>query len=207
MITKEKLTKLFGSHITDEHIELLNKYGGKDSPWAIVFSTKNSVCQFLSQTGHESNHYKVLKENLNYSKTRLLQVFPKYFNASNVDKYASNPSAIANRVYANRMGNKGETSGEGYKYRGRGLIQLTGKNNYTAFMKDYNAAFNKNINFVEQPELLETLEYAIAAAVWFWFKNKIYQKQDTKSVTLSVNGGSNGLAERETFYKRAVAII
>ena len=134
--------------------------------------TNNQIAAFFAQVGHESINLSAVVENLNYSATRLLSIFPKYFNAGNVYNYANQPAKIANRAYANRMGNGTEASGDGWKYRGRGLIQLTGKTNYANLKAD------SGIDFVTKPALLEQPENAVISACWYWNKvglNKIAQ--------------------------------
>lgn len=125
------------------------------------------LAHFLAQIAHESGEFKFVRENLNYSDSSLLRVFPKYFNTSNVSRYARKPEAIANRVYANRMGNGDEASGDGWKYRGRGYLQLTGKNNYKAF-----SDFIKE-DCVENPELVAE-KYPMDSAIWFFDRNKLW---------------------------------
>lgn len=130
------------------------------------------VCHFLAQCAHESGDFKRTSENLNYDMTGLLRVFPKYFNISNVEHYVHQPVEIASRVYANRMGNGDEASGEGWLYRGRGYMQLTGKYNYTAF----DATVTDNI--VLNPEMVAT-KYPLESAAWFWNSRKLNDLADT----------------------------
>ena len=160
---------------------------------------------FLSQLAHESGNFQFTSENLNYSADALRRVFGKYFTTdAEAQKYARQPELIANRVYANRMGNGSETSGDGWKYRGRGLIQLTGKDNYTAF-----ATQNKN-NALQNPDLVAEPEMAVESAGWFWATNRLNQLADTgdvKAVTRRINGGFNGLADREAKYNKLIAIL
>ena len=126
-------------------------------------TTKHEVAAFLAQVGHESAYLRYRKENLNYSSKALRRVFRKYFRTlSLANAYARNPRKIANRVYANRMGNGPESSGDGWRYRGRGFIQLTGKNNYTAFAKSEDMSLDEAIAY------LDTLEGAWASAGWYW---------------------------------------
>ena len=149
---------------------------------------------FLSQVAHESGSLNTVSENLNYSAEALQKVFKKYFPDSAIAwKYARQPQAIANRVYANRMGNGSEASGDGWKYRGAGLIQLTGKNNHEAFAK----AVGKPLEAVG--DYLRTPEGAVHSACWFWATNglnKLADADDVRAVTKRINGGYIGLEDR-----------
>jgi putative chitinase len=168
-----------------------------------MIESPSRIAGFLAQTSHESGKYKFLTENLNYSDKGLLKTFPKYFNESNVMEYARKPEAIANRVYANRMGNGDEVSGDGWRYCGRGLIQLTGKNNYQAF------ANSEQMNIEEVPDYLITYVGAVRSALWFWNKNNLNETADAGDLlmmTKKINGGTHGLAERTAEYKRILEI-
>ena len=150
---------------------------------------------FFSQLAHESSVFTVMEENLNYSATGLLKVFPKYFNSSNVHTFAREPQAIATRVYANRLGNGDENSGDGWRYRGRGYIQLTGKTNYSAFAKSVNMSLEDVIAYAG------TVEGAAASAAWFWNQNKLNRFADAGDyvgLTKAINGGLNGLDHRKS---------
>lgn len=156
-------------------------------------NTPLRLAHFFAQIEHESG-LKPREENLNYSADRLLEIFPKYFNESNVYDYARKPILIASRVYKNRMGNGSESSGDGWKYRGRGFIQLTGKDNYIEFSKE------TEINCVNDPDLLLKEENAMLSAVWFWKKrnlNILADNDDIKNITRRINGGYNGLEHRK----------
>jgi len=176
-----------------------------DTMQRFSISTKYRIAAFISQVGHESGGLRLTVENLNYSAEGLLKVFPKYFPTDLLAaEYARKPERIANRVYANRMGNGDEASGDGWKYRGRGLIQLTGKNNYASFSleMDNNCLFNPDI--VAEPDL------AALSAGWYWDSRKINDVADTGNmyaVTRLVNGGFNGLADREAKYKRLLEVL
>lgn len=152
---------------------------------------------FLAQVAHESGGFKYVAENLNYSAKALYSVFRKYFPTMDVaDSYARKPQQIANKVYANRMGNGNETSNDGWNFRGRGLIQLTGKDNYQSFGNDTGQ------DFIASPELLEQPKWALNSACWFWKNrgiNKYADKDDIHMVTKLINGGTNGLANRQHF--------
>ena len=155
-------------------------------------NTINRMSHFLAQCAHESGDWKVFEENLNYSKQGLLSIFKKYFNDAAATEFARKPQAIANRVYANRMSNGNEASGDGWKYRGRGFIQLTGKANYAAF----DAYVEENI--LESPELVAG-KYALESAAWFWISNKLNELSDAgtvQQVTQRVNGGQHGITDR-----------
>lgn len=163
------------------------------------------VAAFLSQTAHESGDYKFLKENLNYRAVTLRKVFPKYFPTDSLaNKYAQHPEMIANRVYGGRMGNGPESSGDGFKYCGRGLIQLTGKLNYTNFAKSIETPVE------EISEYLATFEGAIQSACWFWEEhdlNTLADKGDTLKITKIINGGTNGLNDRIKRYEHAIQVL
>lgn len=156
---------------------------------------------FLAQCAHESREFTVTEENLNYSPDRLLAVFPKYFQTTDeANRYGRNPQAIANRVYANRMGNGPESSGDGYKYRGRGYIQLTGHDNYMRY------AAATATDALNTPDIVSAPEGAAMSAAWFWSKNglnELADKEDMMTITRRVNGGLNGLQERMAYYHQA----
>jgi len=166
------------------------------------------VAAFLAQCAHESGNFRFIKENLNYRWQSLRKVFPKYFpNDDIAQRYAAMPNrqeAIANRIYANRMGNGPEESGDGFRYCGRGLIQLTGKNNYT------NYAMSLEIDVEEAVEHLKTFEGCVQSAAWFWDENKLNQFADKKDIiTLSkrINGGTIGLEDRIKHYNHALHVL
>ena len=160
------------------------------------------LSHFLAQAAHESGNFKFLKENLNYSTDSLLKVFPKYFkDKATAEKYARNPEKIANRVYASRMGNGDEASGDGFKFRGRGYIQLTGKDNYKAFSNFIGE------DCVANPDLVSD-KYPLVSAAWFFDKNNLWTLCDkgatddvVTAVTKRVNGGTHGLTERVAKFK------
>lgn len=162
---------------------------------------------FLAQITHESGGFKYAKENLNYSAKALYAVFRKYFpNMDTANAYARKPEQIANKVYANRMGNGSEASGDGYKYCGRGLIQLTGKDNYTQF------GSAAGIDAVGNPEQVSQPKWALASACWFWKQrnlNRYADDDDIVMVTKRINGGTNGLSSRQHFleeYKKLLGV-
>jgi len=168
-------------------------------------NTPQRVAGFLSQIAHESGGFKFVVENLNYSAPALRTVFGKYFtDDSQANAYARQPERIANKVYANRMGNGDEAGGEGYKYRGRGLIQLTGKDNYTAFG---NAC---GIDAVGHPEIVESPDAAALSAGWFWdtrHLNALADMGNVVGITKRINGGVNGLDDRQNRYAKIIEQI
>jgi putative chitinase len=162
--------------------------------------TPVELAHFLSQCGHESAGFKVVNENLNYSAKGLVGIFKKYFPTPTLaEQYQRKPEKIANRVYASRMGNGDEASGEGFKFRGRGFIQLTGKSNYTAFGKSI------GVDIAANPDLVAT-KYPLLSAAWFFSKNCLAKCKDASdasvlAVTKCVNGGTIGLADRQKHFK------
>jgi putative chitinase len=160
------------------------------------------LAHFLAQCGHESGGFRLTQENLNYSAKGLMGIFKKYFPTQALaDAYARKPEKIANRVYGNRMGNGAEATGEGFKFRGRGYIQLTGKSNYAAF----DLAVEDDI--LANPDLVSS-KHALASAAWFWKKNGLNLIADTGSsaevvtkITKRVNGGTIGLPDRIRHFK------
>lgn len=201
MITKEQLDKITTRNKNNDALAAaLNKYLSK-----YEINTVNRIAGFLAQCGHESLDFTVLRENLNYGAKGLMVTFKKYFpDEATAKKYERKPEAIANRVYANRMGNGPESSGDGWKHRGRGAIQLTGKDNYTRFA----AAIDKNID--ETIAHLETLDGAIESACWFWKTNKLNvfcDKDDIVGMTKLINGGTIGLDDRRSHYEIAKKVL
>jgi putative chitinase len=163
-------------------------------------NTPLRAAHFLAQAAHESGGFKFKSENLNYSKESLLKVFPKYFTAASAEGYHRQPEKIASRVYANRMGNGDEASKDGWKYKGRGYIQLTGKDNYKAFSE-----WAKEPTILSNPDQVADDKYAGLSAIWFWNKNGLSKIADTDNlrddktlikITSRVNGGTHGLADR-----------
>jgi putative chitinase len=168
-------------------------------------NTVNRAAGFLAQCGHESAGFTILKENLNYSADGLTKIFKKYFpTLADATPYARNPQKIANKVYGNRMGNGPESSGDGYKFCGRGAIQLTGKDNYSQF------AASVGISLDEAVADLETLDGAIESACWFWKKNglnAICDADDILKMTKRINGGTIGLEDRKKHYAEAKHLL
>ena len=165
------------------------------------------LAHFLAQCGHESAGFKAIQENLNYSADGLKKIFPKYFPGNLAEGYAKNPEKIASKVYGSRMGNGDETTKEGFKFRGRGYIQLTGKDNYTKFAKFIGE------DTVSNPDLVAT-KYPLASAAFFFDSNKLWAICDKGSddatvtaVTKRVNGGTIGLPDRIKHFKEYFALL
>lgn len=168
-------------------------------------NTSKRIAAFLAQCAHESGGFKFLKENLNYKWQSLRKVFPKYFPTDDLAKaYEKKQEMIANRVYASRMGNGDEQSGDGWRYCGRGLIQLTGKNNYQAFADSIETPVE------DIPEYLATFEGAVQSACWFWESNNLNQwadRGDIEMLTKRINGGTIGLEDRIKHYNHALHVM
>jgi putative chitinase len=168
-------------------------------------NTPERVAAFMAQCAHESGNFRALKENLNYKAASLRRTFSKYFpNDEIAAAYANKPEKIANRVYGGRMGNGPEESGDGYKYCGRGLIQLTGKQNYQNFADSIETPVE------DIPEYLATFEGAVQSACWFWESNNLNQwadKGDILTLTKRINGGTIGLEDRIKHYNHALHVL
>ena len=168
-------------------------------------NTPPRVAAFIAQCAHESGGFRALKENLNYRAVTLRKVFPKYFpNDEIAAQYAGKPEMIANRVYGGRMGNGDEASGDGFRYCGRGLIQLTGKNNYQNFADSIETPVE------DVPEYLATFEGAVQSACWFWEANNLNQWADAGDIltlTKRINGGTIGLEDRKKHYEHALHVL
>lgn len=168
-------------------------------------NTPERVAAFLAQCGHESLDFTILQENLNYGAKGLMGIFKKYFPTEDLAKeYERKPEKIANRVYGGRMGNGPEASGDGYLYRGRGAIQLTGKLNYQAFANSIGLTIEDAVHYCE------TLDGAIESACWFWQKNKLNDVADKKDILLmtkKINGGTIGLEDRKKHYEHNLHVL
>lgn len=177
--------------LTAKYQSLFNKFN---------VNTQLRLSHFLGQLQHESG-LKPIEENLRYSAKRLTEVFGKYFPTLEVaNQYAMQPQKIANRVYANRMGNGDESSGEGWKFRGRGMLMITGKNNYKA-LTEWAKKNGIDADYLNNPDLLLREADSIISALWYWSVNNINQyadKDDILTITKRINGGTNGLADRKT---------
>ena len=184
-----------------KYVEPLNKIGEHFD----LFENPKRMAAFLAQVAHESGGFNFVKEGLSYSAASLTKTWPKRFTSlAMAQPYARKPEKIANKVYANRMGNGTEASGDGYKFCGRGLIQLTGKDNYSRFAKSLGISLDEAVKY------LETAEGAVASAGWFWDANKlnIYaDKGDFVGLTKRINGGTIGLADRKHHYDIALKAL
>ena len=207
-IDTDKLTEIMPQcRYPNDWIRPLN-----DAMWK--FHIRNNVqrmAAFLAQIAHESSQLNRIEENLNYSPQRLVAVWPRRFpDVKSALPYARNPSRLATKVYGGRMGNcKEEDGDDGWRYRGRGLIQLTGKNNYTL------AEESLNLPFVELPDMLLQPQYAALTAAWYWDSRKLntlaasldFEPDDFKVITKKINGGLNGLEERLKFWDMAKQVL
>jgi putative chitinase len=202
MEIKMNTDKLKG-HIPDTVLAQIPEVAAK-----FQINTPLRLAHFLAQCGHESGGFKLVNENLNYSADGLKKIFPKYFaQAGLAEQYARQPEKIASRVYGGRMGNGDEASKEGFKFRGRGYIQLTGKSNYTEFDKFVDE------NILENPDLVAT-KYPLLSAAWFFHKNGLNAIADkgaddatVTSVTKRVNGGTIGLPDRIKHFKEYYSLL
>jgi putative chitinase len=201
MLTLEQLYKILpGNGCTEQWyqalVQLLPEYN---------IDTPQREAAFLAQCIHESGSFQAIKENLNYKATSLQKVFPKYFPTPELaEAYAKQPEKIANRVYANRMGNGSEESGDGYRYCGRGLIQLTGKSNYQAFADSMEGQLE------DVTDYLATFEGAVQSACWFWETNDLNELADIgdiKAMTKKINGGYIGLEDRIQHYEHVLGVL
>jgi len=172
---------------------------------AYDINTPERVGAFMAQCAHESGYFKFLKENLNYRAESLMKTWPRHFPTMEIAKqYERQPQKIANRAYANRMGNGDEASGDGWRYLGRGLIQLTGKENYSWFAASIETPVE------EMPEYLQTFEGAVQSACWFWDQNglnKFADSRDIKTMSKRINGGTIGLDDRIQKYNKYLTIV
>ena len=170
-----------------------------------MYVNMNRAAAFVAQTAHESGGFNFVKENLNYGAKGLATTFKKYFpTEADAKPYERQPEKIANRVYANRMGNGDEASGDGYRFCGRGLIQLTGRNNYTKFAADLGISVEDTVAYLETPA------GAVSSAGWFWDNNNLNQYCDSNdfvTLTKRINGGTIGLEDRQHHYKLALDLL
>lgn len=182
-----------------------SELSGKSLLEEYEITTPKRIAAFMAQCGHESGGFVWLTENLNYSAEGLMRVFPKYFpDMSTAKSYARQPDRIASRVYANRMGNGDEASKEGAVYKGRGLIQVTGKDNYFWF------ASSLQITPEEASEYMQTFEGAAQSACWYWEQtslNKLADQGDILNMTKRINGGTIGLEDRKKHYEHALHVL
>jgi putative chitinase len=201
ILTLDQLRQLIprNKHVTYWHHaleQLLPDYG---------IDTEKRIAAFVAQCAHESGEFTMIKENLNYRWETLRRIFPKYFpNDDLARQFAGKPEAIANKVYANRMGNGDEASGDGYRYSGRGLIQLTGKDNYFWFAESI------GISAEEASEYMSTFEGAAQSACWFWETNNLNKwadQGDIETLTRKINGGTIGIEDRKKHYAHALHVL
>lgn len=197
LVTTQMLCTITTPELADKWVNALN-----ETCEEFAIDTPYRIAGFLSQTAHESAGFKFVSENLNYSTASLMRVWPSRFPTVEVaQRYAMNPEKIANRAYADRMGNGSEASGDGWKYRGRGLIQLTGKNNYVA----YSLACDNEA--LQKPDIVAEPKYAAESAGWFWSVNRLNSVADTQDIvrmTKIINGGTNGLDDRQMKYAKVM---
>jgi putative chitinase len=202
MLTKDHIIHILHGNAeaaawADAAMEILPKY---------EINTPNRIAGFFAQTGHESMNFSVLSENLSYRAETLEKLFSKYFSKSgrNAADYAKQPEKIANVIYASRMGNGDTASGDGYRFRGRGVVQLTGRDNYTAFGKSIGMTAEQVIEYVT------TKKGALESACWYWASRKINiacDEGDIVKMSKLVNGGTIGLEDRRKHYEQALAVL
>lgn len=202
MITKEQLRRAIPEATTANIEKYYEPLVAAMEHFGI--NTKNRIAAFLANLAHESASFNTIEENLNYSAKRLLQVWPKHFRNRNVNLYHRQPQKIANVAYANRMGNGDKNSGDGWRYRGRGLIQLTGKDNYRMFGNAIGA------DIVSDPDWVLTPEGATISAAWFWNSrklNRFVDSGDLRELTRRINGGYHGHADRVRRYNHIRKVL
>lgn len=194
MLTEQELKKHYPNSKADVCAALVKSLKMLGEKYGL--NTPKRLAHFLAQTAHESGGFRAIEENLNYSAEGLDKIFPKYFkNAGRkAQDYHRQPEKIANVVYASRMGNGDTASGDGFRFRGRGLIQLTGRSNYTNFAKDMGISVDEAVAYLGTPD------GAVESAAWFWNKNglnALADKDDVVAVTKKINGGTIGLEDRK----------
>ena len=197
MVSEAQLQKL---HIGSEWVDALNSTFQR-----FDISTPLRQAAFIGQCGHECGQFKVLEENLNYRAETLMKLWSKRFPTLEIaNQYARNPKKIANMVYSNRMGNRDEASGDGYRFRGRGCIQLTGSANY------FHAGQACSVDFIMEPDLVATPMYAALTAGWFWDTHKLNRFADSMdylTMTKKINGGTIGLQDRIKHINHALEVL
>ena len=197
MVTSEQLKKL---HIGDQWVDALNATFER-----FDISTPVRQAAFIGQCGHECGNFRILEENLNYRAETLMKLWKSRFPTIEVaNEYAKNPKKIANKVYSSRMGNRDEASGDGYRFRGRGCIQLTGSANY------HHAGQALGVDLIMEPDLVATPQYAALTAGWFWNTHKLNQfadVRDFKTMTKKINGGFIGLEDRIKHINHALEVL
>ena len=197
MLNAEQLQKL---HIGDDWVDALNETFTRFN-----LTTNNQKAMFIGQCSHECGNFRILEENLNYRAATLMKLWPKRFPTQEIaNGYEKNAKRIANNVYSNRMGNRDESSGDGYRFRGRGCIQLTGHSNY------FHAGKALGIDFVSEPDLGATPKFAALTAGWFWSTHNCNAPADAldyTKVTKIINGGTIGLDDRIKHVQQALAVL
>jgi len=197
MVNAEQLAKL---HIGPQWVDALNETFQR---YEIL--TPRQQAAFIGQCGHECANFKILEENLNYRAATLMKLWPKRFPTLDIAaEYAGKPQKIANKVYASRMGNRDEASGDGYRFRGRGCVQLTGSDSY------FHAGKALGVDFWANPDLVATPQYAALTAGWFWSTrkcNQLAEAADWLGLTKKINGGTIGYADRVKHTEEALAVL
>lgn len=203
-MNRDQLLQIF-PHSASTPLGLDNLVNALNDIFAKLGNQTNRSAAFIAQTGYESESFTVFTENLNYSAQALFKLFPSHFSSiDDANLYGRHPEKIANRIYANRMGNGDEASGDGYRFRGRSFIQITGRNNYI------NCGNYLKIDLINNSELLENLPYVVEGAEWFWNVHDLNQFADTDNITgmtKIINGGLNGINERISLYNKIKLII
>jgi len=206
----------FDFDFTENHVRELvpRALGGPDDWYESMYealpqygiTTIPRVAAFIAQCAHESGGFSTLEENLNYKAATLTKIWPQRYPAGTAEQYAGKPELIANKSYGGRMGNGTESSGDGWKFRGRGLLQLTGKDNYSSCSK----FMFQDDTLLENPDILLDAYYAVHSAGWFWHKNNLNQYADSNdfvTMTKKINGGTIGLEDRKKHYAHAVEVL
>jgi putative chitinase len=197
MLNADQLQRL---HIGAEWVDALNETFSRFN-----LTSNNQKAMFIGQCSHECGNFRILEENLNYRAATLMKLWPKRFpTLEKANEYGGNPKKIANMVYSSRMGNRDENSGDGYRFRGRGCIQLTGHSNY------FHAGKALGVDFVMQPDLVATPKYAALTAGWFWDTHKLNPPSDAldyTKVTKIINGGTIGLDDRIKHVQHALSVL
>ena len=197
MLNAEKLAKL---HISADWVDPLNETFER---FGIV--THNQQAMFIGQCSHECGNFKLLEENLNYKAATLMKLWPKRFpTQEKANEYSGNPKKIANSVYSSRMGNRDENSGDGFRFRGRGIIQLTGHSSY------FHCGKALGVDFVGNPDLVSSPKYAALSGGWFWSTHNLNSPADAldyTKVTKIINGGTIGLDDRIKHVQQALAVL
>ena len=197
MVTAEQLAKL---HIGPQWVDALNETFER-----FGISTPRQQAAFIGQCGHECGNFKVLEENLNYRAATLMKLWPKRFPTQEIaNEYEKQPKKIANKVYSSRMGNRDEASGDGWRFRGRGAIQLTGSDGY------FHAGKALGVDFWANPDLVATPKYAALTAGWFWWThkcNELAESANWVALTKKINGGTIGLDDRIKHINHALEVL